>query len=352
MAILNKIREILPSSLHEKLYEVKLFLIDNKKWRSRKYWGSEKKVSYGEKNDQLTFYVIRKNPKATGLLSCYLSALAQLREIDGTEYVPVIDMQTHFYPLIHNENEEGMSINAWEHYFMPISEYSMDEVLLSKNVILSRGVTIPSGTLFFDETDISEEIIKEWVSVDKKFFKLRPELQTRFDNKRSKLLNDKRVLGIMVREGYMVLAEGRDNHSKYYLEHPGIEGHPVQPSIGELCKKIATLLSEWRCDYLYVVCETSFILDWLEERFPGKVLSTGRKRHQVSELSLDTYMKSHENFSKDYSMLESNYDYLEEVYILSKCTSLIAGKCSGSIVASLWNEAKYEHLEIFNKGLY
>lgn len=352
MAIFDKIREILPPSLHKKLYDIKLFFIDNKRWRSRKYWGEEKKVSYGEKNNQLTFFVIRKNPKAIGLLSCYLSALAQLKEIDGTEYVPVIDMQTHFYPLIHNENEEGKSINAWEHYFMPISDFSMDEVLLSKNVILSRGITIPSGLLFFDETDISEEIIKEWISVDKKYFKLRPELQTRFDNKRYNLLNDKRVLGIMVREGYMVLAEGRDSSSKFYAEHPGIEGHPVQPSLEELCKKIAMSLTAWRCDYVYVVCETSFILDCLEEHFPGKILSTGRRRRQVSELTLDSYMKAQGIFSKDYSMLESNCDYLEEVYILSKCTSIIAGKCSGSIVASLWNRGRYEHMEVFNKGVY
>jgi len=49
---------------------------------------------------------------------------------------------------------------------------------------------------------------------------------------------------------------------------------------------------------------------------------------------------------------QRNIDYLKEVYLLSKCTCLVCGKASATVVASIWNGNRYEHRHFYDLGLY
>lgn len=328
------------------------YVFDHDKWHYIYYWDHEHKKHFGQSNQDVVFFCIRKNPKATGLLSCYLHALGLLQSLEGLGMVPVMDMQSFYYSMIHESDETDVRSNAWEYYFERFSHYSMHEVYNSKNVIFSVGRTQPEWRVFFDDTVLDRDLIQQWVPLDQKYFKLKPELKARFCETSRRLLGSKRVLGVMIREAYIVLAEGRDSDSELYKTHPGIQNHPVQPSVMELIDRLHILLKKWQCEYLYVVCETSFVIEMLKTEFQNRLLYTDRRRKSVNELTLRAYRDAGTTFWNGYSVVESNTDYLEEIYLLSQCTSMISGKCSGSIVASLWNRGQYEQLDFFNKGLY
>lgn len=342
------------SGIRNKLYYGKQFIFHHKdyvKARKIRLENREYKTSYGKENPDKTFYLLRKNPEKTGILSCYLSELAQISLIEDKGIIPIMDMQTKHYDLIHNE-EDGPDINAWEHYFEPLNEYSVNDALKSKNVIVGYGFTVPEGKIFFNNDVITKETIAKWSELDSKYIRLKSNVKAEFDKEYEQLIKGKRVLGSMFRDCYVALANSRDKNDPAYLSHPGIQSHPIQPDIYEWSDFLEKKMVEWNCDYLYIVCETTCTLDYLKERFGDKLIFVERKRRIVDELLYGKYLESEKEFYNNYSNVASNIDYLKEVYLLSKCTSLMTCKNSGSIVAGLWNKGQYENYEIMQLGLY
>lgn len=318
-----------------------------------KYDWHEVRVSLGKENPDKTFFVIRKVNNAVGLLSCYLTALTRLLLNEEKSYIPVMDMETHYYKLIDAEKDKNKKVNAWEHYFMPLSDYSMDDVRRSRDVIFSEGVHTPqAGLCLFNKTKVTEDILKPFYKIDKKYFKLRPHLVERFEKKHKELFMGKRVMGTMIRDDYFFLAAGREQKAPEYNTHPGIEWHPKQPTPWELCDIVEEKMKKYKCDYIFVIAETSYSLNVFKQRFGEKLLHSGRAVKQIDELDFSKFRKSAIKYNEENLRVNSNIDYLEEIYLLSKCTSLTAAKCSGSVVAALWNQGKYEHMDILQLGVY
>lgn len=340
----------------KKLYIPYLFVFRNKEFKRVWYW-EQHKIKNGNQLPNHKFYVIRKNPNATGLLSCYLSALGHLKSIEGTDYIPVMDIQTFYNGLIHNKDDEAVENaverkNGWNYYFKNFSDYAFADIQEAKNIVLGKGRNPLDGTVFFDNTAINIAFLKDWYDLDRKYFVLNPDLQARFEKTTSTLLDGKRVLGVMIRDGYMVLAEARERNAAEYQKHPGIGGHPKQPTIDELIENIEMYLEKWQCEYVFVVAETSYVVDILRQRFGDRFITTDRERRNVKSLVLEEYNSASSVYYERNAMVDINTDYLEEIFVLSKCNALYAGKCSGSIVASLWNRGEYEHIVIKSDGLY
>lgn len=330
------------------------FFFDKERYRRLKD-DLKKNCSYGEKNENLHFYVIRRNPKATGLLACYLCALGHLidndKKIASGKLTPVMDMMTNYYDMIHNSEKEVMKNNAWEYYFKQFSSYSMNDVLVSKHVTLSFAHEVDSALQFFHGNEITRQTINMYLPIHNKYFKLNDSLAQMFEKERKSLLGEKRVLGTNVREGYIVLANGRDDkNSKYSGER--INGHPIQPNIDELCELLEAKMREWNCDYIFAECQTTFVESKLRMKFGDKFLCTSRERFDVSDLSYDSWIAAVKKSNVIKERVKNNIDYLKSIYMLSKCTSIFAGKCSGTVVASFWNNNNYENMVIINKGVY
>lgn len=296
--------------------------------------------------------MIRKVAPSPGLLSSYLTALTRLLLIEEKDYIPVMDMESHYYPGMDNIEDKNKKVNSWEHYFLPLSDYSMDDVKKSKNVIFSEAIHTPQeGLCLFNKTKVTEEVLADFYGVNDKYMKLKPELLDRFEKKVSKLLKGKRVLGTMIRDNYFFLAAGRDQNDPAY-NHPGIEWHPKQPTPWELCDILEQKMKDWNCDYIYVIAETSYSLNVFKEKFGDKLIHSGRDVRQIDELNYSKYYEAAISYNQTHPRVQENIYYLEEVYLLSKCTSVIAGKCSGSVVAALWNHGRYENMDILQLGVY
>ncbi len=347
-------RKLLPSKVRGKLRVIKIFFTDKQKFKQIRA-ARQHNVSYGKLNKDKHFFVCRRDAYATGLLSCYLHALGHLIDnndkIQEGKIIPVMDMYTQHFNLIHNCYDGVLKINAWDYYFKPFSNYSMSEVLQSKYVTLSYAFLPESAKPFFHSNELNKDIIRRVLPIHNRYLHLNDDLSKRFYEKYSSIFKGKRILGTNIREGYIVLANERDNES----QNPNmvkIEGHPRQPSIDELCFELDKKMKEWGCDYLYAEYETTFVEEKLKQYFGDRFLHNERLRNDTGILSLNAFSQASQVKKSKQSMVDNNIKYLESIYLLSKCTSLYSPKSSGTVVAALWNNDKYEHIEIINEGTY
>ena len=339
MSIKEKISKKTPYKIRRLHGKYKGIILDREEYKKKKKW-EKRRERRGNENPDKYFYVIRREPNSTGLLSIYLQAIGKLKEMDDScklrKYIPIIDLETDFFHLC--DDNENIHRNAWELYFERVSDYSVRDISSSKNILLSDGQYALCGKCFFDNSKIDKFLLSNWYTTDSKYFKLLPELEKEYEETREKLFGTKRVLGVMIRDGYAALSQA-NNHL--------VNGHPRQPSIDQLYEKIDSSLSQYSFDYVFLVAETESINKTFKEKYGERFLSTDRER-SVYKIEDGKVI----NLKLPKSRVKSNIDYLEEIYLLSKCAGLIAGKCSGSIVAALWNKGKYDILDILQLGSY
>lgn len=309
----------------------------------------EKRLRCGQENPDKIFYTIRLLPGNEGLLLSYLRILRELHHLEGKDYIPVIDMQWAFYLMAHNDPADKGKVNGWETYFQPVGGYSLAEAFQSKNVI--RGQICYREmednylrmTLMREDLPGTEDVFAQWCRLDRKYMRLQPRLEARFEEEFQAAIGDRRAIGVMVREGYSHL-----NKLNYAL----IAGHAVQPELEQVIEDIHKWLKLWNCDRVFISAEYQQTIDVMQAAFGEKLLYTRRERKNFSADSPDEYKNRRRKYYQKVSREQINIDYLKEVYFLSRCTSLVAGRASASIVAALWNGGKYEHRHIYELGSY
>lgn len=308
--------------------------------------GRQRRVSYGEKNPDKTFFVIRpyyymkENELATSmshLLFHYYRNLEHLSYALENHYIPVVDWE-NYGPFAHSESTPiNGTVNCWEYYWKQPSNYTLAEVYESKNVILSMQNSHEYGYIpkakflspyekygkdlmdkcpkyadYFRFNDITEQYIDKWEA-------------TIFPK-------DKKILGVSVRG---VSYGGRK-----------IPNHPIQPTILELLDEIKSKVNEWTIDYIFIACESEGVVNAVKSKFGDRVLVLPRLRYKKD--SSKEYNPLYEN-GKRY---QSNLDYVTEMALLSRCNCLLAGMSSGVRAALIWNNNKYEHFHIVEKGVW
>ena len=309
----------------------------------------EKRMSFGKKKKKKTFYLIRLNPGNEGLLLSYLHVLRELENFNKSNLIPVIDMQWEYYTMAHNSQKNRGKVNGWEMYFKPVGGYSLKEAYRSKNVIRGHISYRNQADNYFrtnilkSNTPEAEKKFKKWCHIDQKYMGLKEELRSAFEEEYAHIIGGKRTIGIMVREGYSIL-----NKLNYAL----ITNHAVQPELDAVVEDLKVLLEEWNCEQIFVSAEYDHTIRVFQEAFGDKVVYTQRKRKDFVAAEAEEYRTKRTEYYSTISREEINRDYLKEVYLLSKCTCLLAGRASASIVAALWNNGQYEHRKIYDLGTY
>lgn len=306
--------------------------------------GCEKKKSYGNKNADKTFFVIRPyyfmeaNELATtvsNLLFHYYRCLQHLTYAINNDYIPVVDWR-NYGPFPHQEETPiNGTTDCWEYFWKQPSEYTLEEVYESKNVILSDqntrnygyipevqfrspfasyakrlAVTCPEYADSFEFNDVTKEYFQQ--KIEEVFPK------------------DERILGVCVR----AMSYGSS----------AVKNHPIQPAMEQLIELIEQKMEEWELGYCFVTCESQLVIDELKEKFGDKLIFLPRLRYTYKPTSEDNVLY------EDGQKYKTNLDYLTEMYMLSKCTSIIGGMNSGMRAAIIWNADCYEHMYIFDKG--
>lgn len=298
-------------------------------------------IKYGEKRRYYLcvgglnahYFVIRRDG-LFGIASDIIVFLGALRHMEEHHvgYEPVIDLQNYTQAISETTGEKG---NAWEDFFLqPNKErVGMDAVKKARHVILGRF-----GERYGYPTQNNYKDLEEqgWVYYFKKYIKLRPDLEEKFlsDWQNIKPAESK-VLGVKVR--------GTD-----YVELKP-HNHNIQPTVEQVIEKVREFLaSHDEYGYILVATEDSKVYQKFDDAFPGKLLTIGDSRIENYVGGGVTEQKNVGNQSRKALTTQ----YLEEMYLLAKCDSLICSLTSSLVPTLLWNGGKYEEVYLFDLGRY
>jgi len=210
--------------------------------------------SYGNKNKNKFFYVIRRHPGA-GFFSNLNFVIHHLLISEELKLIPVIDMEN--YQTFYNcKKKIKNSFNSWEYYFSPVSKYKLEEVYESKNVILCDNRTSKKGFSqdnfktsfkYFNGFDFLD---KRHKLICKKYLKINQDLINKAKKIKNKFKGDK-VLGICFR--------GSDQKKSAY--------QPYTPTEKQMKNATDYLLQKYNFDKIYLCTEDSDYLEFYKKNY-------------------------------------------------------------------------------------
>lgn len=314
--------------------------------------GAEKQVSYGELNPDKTFYVIRPyyylEPNelifrnVANLLTQYYYNLQKLAYAVEHKYIPVVDWQ-NYGKMPHSEDYPvSGTTNAWEYYWKQPSDYTLEEVYQSKNVILStRNVGnygyIPSCAMTPPFMKYADDIEKKCPQYSE-MFQLNDTTKEYIESYYKELFPEgEPVLGVVVR-GASYGRVGTPMHS-----------HPRQVRMNELIVSVKKYCKEWGYKYVFFVNEMQELVDVMREAFGEYLIVLPRLRDHLDRPADGITENPLYAPGQKY---KTNLDYVTEIALLAKCNALLGAMSSGMRTAIMWNNGEYEHRVVFENGLW
>lgn len=298
---------------------------------------SEHRKSFGNKNPDKVFYVIRRSDCLAGVNSHFITNMGHIRYALLKGYIPIVDMQN--YPNALLEAEEIGKANAWERYFKQPCSYSLEEVYQSKNVILSEGTHMrvyPNDSMEFFTRP---ELVELWHSYWEKYLGFSKEMESAIEEKSKQYLGEdilaQRVCGVFLR--------GTDYVSIKPYEHP------VQPSVQQAIKKAEYVADKYSCRWIFLVTEDLYILDSFRQAF-GDNLIYIKDQERYGALEKGVHIAEY-SFNRPMDRYLKGVECLTQMGLLMKCNCLIGGRTSGS-VACMVMQPSYEYTFFWNLGRY
>lgn len=301
---------------------------------------------YGEKNKDKVFFVITSDSAQQGLYSTTFYMLPFIEYALKKKYIPIIDLKKSYVPMLQDKDKTGQE-NPWEYYYeQPFQEYTLEEVYQSKHVIVmvdgAVRITMPKWNEMFPASD---KEFKRWSKIIATYIRLNKNMQSKINVERDKLfVKGKKVLGVAIRAG---LRAGMMKNKALY------NATPKQPSCEEFIELIEDKLAKWECDAIFLSCDDREYLEKISSHFGEICYYVERKLCRFfkddkpvldrSEVFLEVAQQSTRIHVED---------YIKEVYLLAQCNCLYSCIGGGSEFAYFVNGGRYEHLEVYDKGLY
>ena len=290
------------------------------------------KKSYGNKNPNEVFYVIRPSTDdgIQGLLSLFTQTMRQIDYAKKKGYIPYVDFKNFKTQYYDGKN------NVWELYFTQPSNVTLEEIFASKNVIYSgvslkktENLKLYKSSIFYDKEicDYCHNLIWNNINLTEEVKKI--------VNKENMEINVEKCIGVYVR--------GTD----YIKLKPS--GEYAQPDLEDVIKKIEEFLKKYPDNNIFLVTEDYEYYRRLKDKFNKK----------LKIVSFDSFIKDYKGndyLSRTELLAEDKYkrglDYLVKIILLSKCDKLISSITCGSVSAFALNGNKYSDKYIFNLGKY
>lgn len=330
--IKNYLRKLIFSALNDEaiegFYQIYYRLMYPKEMQIRK--------TYGDLNPDMIFYVIRPRTDCTeGLMSLFMNVTKNIHYAQENGYEPIVDFLNYKTQYSkENMNQE----NAWEYFFTQPSQYSLEEVYHSKNVILSGleiqwyrpeiyNVDFSNNMLrklhfdIFSSINFSEEVMK---NVNLEVHKLQ--------------LNYDKTLALYLR--------GTD----YIKLKPS--GHPVQPTVRQAVEIINQYIYKYNIDKIFLVTEDGEIYRTIKSIYDNRCVIVSFDSF-INNYKGEKFL-SHDDSIKELSGLpyQRGLNYLVKLIILSKCAYFIGGNTMGSWAACTFSEKDYVDKYVFDLGVY
>lgn len=296
----------------------------------------KKKCSFGNLNEDKVFYVIRPRTDGTeGLMSLFINVTKNLVYAQEHKYVPIVDFKNYHtqYDGCVAGNE-----NSWEFFFTQPTNYTLEEVYKSKNVILS-GLDIQWYKSNLFENKFDGNALKTLNSFLFKQIDFNETVKKVTNNEINSLQMDcSKTLGLYLR--------GTD----YTKLRPS--GHPVQPSVEQAVEVVDEFLKKYDVDKIFLVTEDGDIYKQVREKYQSKCII----------VSFDSFIEGYDGkkfLSHDKcinrlsnSSYQRGLNYLVKLLILSKCAYFVGGNTMGSWATLIFAGNRYKDKHIFDLGVY
>lgn len=304
----------------------------------------ERRKTFGEKNPDLTFYVIRSVKSDSrfylgvdlNLLANYSYAVSHIAYAKERGWIPIID-QLH-YPVYNKEDGPiNGTENPWEYFWRQPWDVTLEEVYQSKHVVLSkRSWYAPGNPEYSIEAHQDKTQITKYHTLMEEA-PLNDVVRQYKESCKSKIFpTHGKVIGVPMRNG------GHSRSSPYHAP-----GHPIQPEREELADIVGQRLKEWGADYVFLTTEENDNIAFFQRRFPNQIIYLPRERYNGWRIFTKEYPNPLYKSGKRY---QTSLDYLVEMELLADCDALIGSITSGLRYAIFRNGGRYEHLEILDRG--
>lgn len=314
-----------------------LFFFLWKKKMSYLYFKKQEKRKYGDKFPTKKFYVIRREGMG-GIYSDIQIFVGHLLYADKHNLVPVIDRMNYINKWYQMDEDEG-KINAWEMYFMQPSGYNLTDIKEASEVFLSNSADVYPWDRY-DFTDLKvytdDKFIRKINAIFDKYIHYNEISDKYIHSEYQKSIGDrKNILGVICRYGYNQLYEERNEE---------VRNHPKQPELDELIKRVEICMKEWKCEFVFLATDKKVVEEKFKKTFKEKLLLNS------GSTFLENGIKGKED-ERNIKYLRG-LEYLANIYVLSRCDSIICGMNGGAAAAIVLNGGSYKNKYIYDLGRY
>ena len=241
----------------------------------------------GKLNPDKVFYIIQRYP-GTGLFSNLAFIVNHIQVANRMGFIPIVDMKN--FPSIYNEHKKIFgTLNSWEYYFEQLTNYSLDEVYKSKNLIRTNSKFYRDEE-FKNKITSSKNLLKifnEKIKIKKTKFKTITYLK-------KKLFTGKKILGIHHRGTSFKTTE-----------------YPI--TINQMINIINEILQKDNYDKIFLVTEDIKNFNALTNYFKDKIICL--KSSQKRKGDFDVWNK----YPRPLHRYKLGRNILYETYLLSYC---------------------------------
>ena len=290
----------------------------------------ECEACFGKKNPSRKFYVIRCPQSTLGFFGLYNYVVSHIKKAEEMGYEPIADWK--YYPNSSVTKKDTFAKeNAWDLYFEPMLDVSIDEVYKSKYVWMSSGESNAS----LGEARQEEELLKSKAVIEK-YMRPGKKVKERFQKRYAEFKMDtEKILGILCR--------GTD----FTASKP--QYHTICPSAAQMIDIIEEKMEEWGYyEHIFVATEDKNILSSLKNHYGDRLL--------VNQQTMIDYTGSkwlNEWYAQTDAEKCSNItlEYFVSILLLSECDALIAPLVGGTLGA-MRIKGNYDKVYITQLGSY
>ena len=273
------------------------------------------KNSFGKKNKDKIFYIIKRTPGA-GFFSNLAYILLNLQIAHNKNYVPIVDMKN--FPTMYNQKKNIRNIkNVWQIFFNQTTNYDLENVYKSKNVYFS-----PNNLNFrlevFKKKNL-KKIFDKYIKINDKILKT----ISIFENKNFK---NKKILGIHFR--------GTDQKIS--------PNHAFPPTIFEIKNLIDQKIKYQNFDKIFLLTEQLQYYNELKQTYGNLICSYDYFRSDDIKDFSSNPRKNHRN--------RLGIESLVEAITLSKCNEIVYCETNISLFAIFYSNFKIKKCHL-DKGI-
>lgn len=266
---------------------------------------------YGDLNPNVNIYYMKFDSQTTGFFSYWWNTIMGLSFCEKYHLTPVVDWTSN--SAYYEENGYNGIYNPFEYYYQPLSDIKVDDVMKSESVVLctphSRGYSDTSYKLKTNAAD--------FVGLNKKYIKLRPEVEKKIMSDINSLLKKRKTLAVHVRG----------------VEWGNIKNHPIPIGLDNYTSKIDEALEQYGFEQIFLATDSEDTIEYMKNKYNDKIVFYDDvARASKGSKTLALYDNSIERENNHYLL---GIEVLRDMMTLASCDGIIASHSNISMAADI-----------------